>query len=903
LCNSDSSKQELDRETDPHRISQRQRQIEFGKNTIVYHRYVIGYIDKWAYKVYLPLESDVKIEHIDEALPSASSLQDFSRQDIRDEDVEKSYNTIKNVLGQLGKDAREAVVGVMRAGNVTPGKQSNKKLTTLTSFRCSNMENDGSHGSQSALLLTDSIITQISRRYAYGKQESEFFAALDKADDDFKKHGKLSTVETPKSYDWHRNLKHQSIKNMGEQAYRERYPLRAVALDKKEWFSWDVASNEHRKERDQETWIKHYRNYDWWRKREAKGKAQSKRTSSDVIANLLRGKRRREATEYDSISQICEKYLKVSPLGDISKAVARQIDRHKASYQTNLKDLVPKSEFEKMRQEKRDNILKLIAICDIFRDRMPRFLIATDRDTWVDTVDDDRSSSSKPVHVLTCRNNCTFHDTDTAGESDSNSDSQVSDLESDAVRVKRNKPGSSGERCEGGSHPTDDEIQQAKSWRKKLEGKIQESGGVAEYKTKYPDRGELLSKAPWWTWPDEKRSYDCQYNGKTISITDERVQGARDLVEWIKKNKRLPKRSDELSMKLSPDKLIESGHATWIENFNKDILRKLDEAPFRQAKKRFQEYFPEVYDILKDDYPWYKVESKKQTLDEKCCEDFQTYMKWIDYQKKIGTPSTQINASPSKYEPKNIPAARYTEEIRKRVDAGRALDRLRRKICDLPEEELRVKHPHLYKELLAGGWDFSSNKWQHKAEQAFIGKYSAMHCAHMGMADDQTLRSLLHQRGLQLYDAGGEGDCQFKALHHQLVSRNYLHDRNVTHETLRLLAVSGIEDLPEDGKRTALEEYKSHHSGNDHCTFEEFMKKMQESGTVWGANASLLGATRQLQSQLRRPVRVWVHIESDTPIEIQSWGEEEQPAEEDIATLHLALLGQLHYYSTRPVSD
>ena len=135
---------------------------------------------------------------------------------------------------------------------------------------------------------------------------------------------------------------------------------------------------------------------------------------------------------------------------------------------------------------------------------MPRFLIATDRDTWVDTVDDDRSSSSKPVHVLTCRNNCTFHDTDTAGESDSNSDSQVSDLESDAVRVKRNKPGSSGERCEGGSHPTDDEIQQAKSWRKKLEGKIQESGGVAEYKTKYPDRGELLSKAPWWTWPDRR---------------------------------------------------------------------------------------------------------------------------------------------------------------------------------------------------------------------------------------------------------------------------------------------------------------------------------------------------------------------------------------------------------------
>lgn len=36
----DSSKTELDRETDPHRISQRQRQIDFGKNTIGYQRYL-----------------------------------------------------------------------------------------------------------------------------------------------------------------------------------------------------------------------------------------------------------------------------------------------------------------------------------------------------------------------------------------------------------------------------------------------------------------------------------------------------------------------------------------------------------------------------------------------------------------------------------------------------------------------------------------------------------------------------------------------------------------------------------------------------------------------------------------------------------------------------------------------
>ena len=34
---------ELDKETDPHRISQRQRQIDFGKNTIGYQRYLEQY--------------------------------------------------------------------------------------------------------------------------------------------------------------------------------------------------------------------------------------------------------------------------------------------------------------------------------------------------------------------------------------------------------------------------------------------------------------------------------------------------------------------------------------------------------------------------------------------------------------------------------------------------------------------------------------------------------------------------------------------------------------------------------------------------------------------------------------------------------------------------------------------
>ena len=49
----------LDRETDPHRVSQRQRQIDFGKNTIGYQRYLEQYPNKSKRPRNLPRTPDV----------------------------------------------------------------------------------------------------------------------------------------------------------------------------------------------------------------------------------------------------------------------------------------------------------------------------------------------------------------------------------------------------------------------------------------------------------------------------------------------------------------------------------------------------------------------------------------------------------------------------------------------------------------------------------------------------------------------------------------------------------------------------------------------------------------------------------------------------------------------------
>ena len=76
----------------------------------------------------------------------------------------------------------------------------------------------------------------------------------------------------------------------------------------------------------------------------------------------------------------------------------------------------------------------------------------------------------------------------------------------------------------------------------------------------------------------------------------------------------------------------------------------------------------------------------------------------------------------------------------------------------------------------------------------------------------EALERSVRGHGLELYDARGEGDCQFKALHHQLASRKLVRDDDTNsfkHQTVRQLAVVGMEDFNADAQETALAEYLS----------------------------------------------------------------------------------------------
>ena len=171
----------------------------------------------------------------------------------------------------------------------------------------------------------------------------------------------------------------------------------------------------------------------------------------------------------------------------------------------------------------------------------------------------------------------------------------------------------------------------------------------------------------------------------------------------------------------------------------------------------------------------------------------------------------------------------------------------------------------------------------------------------------EALERSVRGHGLELYDARGEGDCQFKALHHQLASRKLVRDDDTNsfkHQTVRQLAVVGMEDFNADAQETALAEYRATHPGNEACTYDEFLDRMRQPGAVWGANESLEGAARQLASQvLRRPVRIRVHKEHGEPMLVTSWGDGQDPAEDTVVTLNLVLQGETHYYSTVALGD
>jgi hypothetical protein len=163
-----------------------------------------------------------------------------------------------------------------------------------------------------------------------------------------------------------------------------------------------------------------------------------------------------------------------------------------------------------------------------------------------------------------------------------------------------------------------------------------------------------------------------------------------------------------------------------------------------------------------------------------------------------------------------------------------------------------------------------------------------------------SLASSVRRHGLKLHDAGGQGDCQFRALHHQLVYRRLVpgDGNNLTSQAVRQWAVSGMEDFNAAKQEVALNEYKALHPGNDACTYKEFLERMRQPRVVWGANASLQAVAGQLAERvLRRPVRILVHRASSEPITVPSWGDGQAPAEAEIVTLHLALAGELHYFS------
>jgi hypothetical protein len=180
----------------------------------------------------------------------------------------------------------------------------------------------------------------------------------------------------------------------------------------------------------------------------------------------------------------------------------------------------------------------------------------------------------------------------------------------------------------------------------------------------------------------------------------------------------------------------------------------------------------------------------------------------------------------------------------------------------------------------------------------------------------EALKRSVRGHGLALYDAGGGGDCQFRALHHQLASRELVPEacsgslfrdddtNSFKHQSVRLLAVVGMEDFNAGAQETALAEYRATHQGNEACTYDEFLHRMRQPGAVWGANASLLGAARQLASQvLQRPVRIRVHKEHGEPTLVTSWGDGQDPKEDTVVTLNLALQGETHYYSTVAFGD
>jgi len=168
-----------------------------------------------------------------------------------------------------------------------------------------------------------------------------------------------------------------------------------------------------------------------------------------------------------------------------------------------------------------------------------------------------------------------------------------------------------------------------------------------------------------------------------------------------------------------------------------------------------------------------------------------------------------------------------------------------------------------------------------------------------------SLAEVVGTAGLELVHVDGDGNCQFRAVSHQLTSffPDVCPSGVYTHDFVRSLAVTGVQNMSEDLQNVFCGDLKGDRRNGLHeeASFEECLAKLREAGT-WGNHLSLQGIVNELsQGVFQRPVRIIVYNTSGDPMQVTSWNESGVPPDEDgMETLRLAFEGEVHYHSTRP---
>jgi hypothetical protein len=170
-----------------------------------------------------------------------------------------------------------------------------------------------------------------------------------------------------------------------------------------------------------------------------------------------------------------------------------------------------------------------------------------------------------------------------------------------------------------------------------------------------------------------------------------------------------------------------------------------------------------------------------------------------------------------------------------------------------------------------------------------------------------TLEQSVGEHGLELVRVPADGNCQFHAVSHQLTSRfpdRCARDEN-TYKFVRSLAVKGVKKMTEEQQETFRGELIGDERDklDENASFETCLAKLGEDRT-WGNTMSLLAVVNQLRDQVfERPVKIIVYNTSGDPMQVQSWGDGQDPTEDTVVTLNLALEGEEHYYSTVALGD